>query len=62
MNLTMKNLLVQCLEDGQAMDPSKYPSQVLCLANNINFCLQCEQAVASMTLPPLLAKYKVNEE
>lgn len=58
----MKNLLVQCLEDGQAMDPSKYPSQVLCLANNINFCLQCEPAVANMTLPPLLAKYKVNEE
>ncbi|XP_044749353.1 cytoplasmic dynein 2 heavy chain 1 [Coccinella septempunctata] len=58
MHLTIKNLLVQCLEDGQAMDPSKYPSQVLCLANSINFTLQCEQAIASMTLPPLLAKYK----
>ncbi|KAL3266579.1 hypothetical protein HHI36_010743 [Cryptolaemus montrouzieri] len=58
MNTTLKDLLVQCLNDGQGVDPLKYPSQILCLASNITFTLQCEQAIANMTVPPLLAKYK----
>ncbi|KAK9876588.1 hypothetical protein WA026_013968 [Henosepilachna vigintioctopunctata] len=59
MNITVKDLLVRCLEEGQGVDPSKYPSQVLCLANNITFAVQCEQAITTMSVAPLLAKYKM---
>lgn len=59
MQITLKELLVQCLGEGQQADPLKYPSQILCLADSITFTLKCEQAIPSMTLPPLLAYYKV---
>ncbi|RZC33069.1 cytoplasmic dynein 2 heavy chain 1 [Asbolus verrucosus] len=58
MQSTLKELLVDCLGDGQNADPLKFPSQVLCLADNITFTLKTEQAIANMTLPPLLAYYK----
>lgn len=58
MQSTLKELLVNCLNEKQAPDPLNYPSQILCLAANINFTTKCEQAIGSMTLPPLLAKYK----
>ncbi|XP_015834463.1 cytoplasmic dynein 2 heavy chain 1 [Tribolium castaneum] len=58
MQSTLKELLVECLAEGQNADPLKYPSQVLCLADNITFTLKTEQAIANMTLPPLLAYYK----
>lgn len=60
MQSSLKNLLVQCLEEGKNVDPLKYPSQILCLAECINFTAKCEQAIASMTLPPLLANYKAS--
>lgn len=59
MQRTLKDLLVTCQKENQA-DPLKYPSQILCLSDNISFTQKCEQAISSMTLPALLAKYKVN--
>lgn len=59
MQKSLKELLMRCLADGQNADPLKYPSQILCLADSIAFTAKCEQAIGSMTLPPLLANYKV---
>ncbi|KRT83669.1 hypothetical protein AMK59_3304, partial [Oryctes borbonicus] len=58
MQTSLKGLLNKCLADGQNLDPSNYPSQILCLADSITFTSKCEQAINSMTLPPLLATYK----
>ncbi|KAJ8926450.1 hypothetical protein NQ314_021239 [Rhamnusium bicolor] len=59
MQITLKDLLVNCQGEKQAPDPLRYPSQILCLSDSITFTSKCEQAISSMTLPPLLAKYKV---
>ncbi|XP_066245842.1 cytoplasmic dynein 2 heavy chain 1 [Euwallacea similis] len=58
MQATLKEKLVACQRESQAPDPLKYPSQILCLSDNISFTLKCEQAISGMTLPALLAKYK----
>ncbi|VEN39261.1 unnamed protein product [Callosobruchus maculatus] len=58
MQRTLKDLLVNCQNEKQAPDPLMYPSQILCLSDSITFTAKCEQAISSMTLPPLLAKYK----
>ncbi|CAG9772440.1 unnamed protein product [Ceutorhynchus assimilis] len=58
MQSALKDLLVSCQRETQAPDPLKYPSQILCLSDNISFTLKCEQAISGMSLPGLLAKYK----
>ncbi|CAH0554579.1 unnamed protein product [Brassicogethes aeneus] len=58
MQITLKELLVQCQNERDAPDPLTYPSQILCLSDNITFTLKCEQAISSLTLPALLNKYK----
>lgn len=60
MQKSLRNLLLQCLAEGKNADPMKYPSQILCLAESINFTSKCESAIANMNLAPLLASYKVN--
>lgn len=60
MQTTLKELLVECQKEKKAPDPLKYPSQILCMSESINFTAKVEQGIASMTLPPLLAKYKVS--
>ncbi len=54
MKNTLKQLLVECLRDGksnkQDMDPIKYPSQILCLAEAIQFTEGCEAAIRSNNL------------
>ncbi|CAL4157019.1 unnamed protein product, partial [Meganyctiphanes norvegica] len=50
---TLKNLLKQCLQDGHGnggMDPLKYPSQILCLADYILFTERCEESINERTL------------
>ena len=58
MKHTLQQLLVECVRDGRAsnggIDPNKYPSQVLCLAEQILFTERCEQAIESRTLSELL--------
>ncbi|KAF5283232.1 hypothetical protein FQA39_LY17379 [Lamprigera yunnana] len=59
MQNSLKTLLIQCLKDGDNADPLKYPSQILCLADNITFTTKCESAIGNMGLKHLLANYKV---
>ena len=43
-------------KDG--LDPLKYPSQILCLAQAIEFTENCEKAIKSATLPNFLNENK----
>ena len=58
MKHTLQELLVQCLQDGRGgdggIDPTKYPSQILCLAEQILFTERCEQALEMNTLNEFL--------
>lgn len=59
MQTTLKALLVERQNEKQTPDPEKYPSQILCLAENIIFTSKCEQAISNLSLSSLLSKYKV---
>ena len=58
MKNTLKQLLVECLKDGQGspngMDPLKYPSQILCLAEAILFTTKAEDAIKKNDLKGVL--------
>ncbi|TRY75069.1 hypothetical protein TCAL_08574 [Tigriopus californicus] len=57
MKRTLQELLVECLNDAKqanGMDPLKYPSQVLCLAEAILFTERCEEAIARGNLKSYL--------
>lgn len=45
MRATLKDLLVQCVYEKDQADLAMYPSQVLCLAENIKFTSKCEFAI-----------------
>ena len=49
MKNTLQQLLMECLKDGRdsktGMDPLKYPSQILCLAESILFTERCEESI-----------------
>ena len=49
MKNTLQQLLNECLKDGRdskhGMDPLKYPSQILCLAESILFTERCEESI-----------------
>ncbi|CAH1776602.1 unnamed protein product [Owenia fusiformis] len=52
---TLTQLLVECLRDAKSggqggMDPNKYPSQILCLCEQIQFTERCEDAIRSNNL------------
>ena len=53
-----RHLLVDCVKEGQTsangMDPLKYPSQVLCLAESVLFTQRTEEAIKSNNLPGTL--------
>lgn len=63
MKETLKKLLLDCLSDIQksnsGADPLKYPSQILCLAENVTFTERCEKAIHSNSLENLLKSLKV---
>ena len=54
MKHTLQELLVECVKEGRegegGVNPIKYPSQILCLAEQILFTERCEQAIASSSL------------
>ena len=54
MKHTLQELLVECVKDGKSIDggvnPTCYPSQILCLAEQILFTERCEQAISSNSL------------
>ena len=59
MKHTLKELLKECLQDAKrnvGLDPLKYPSQILCLAEAIKFSEKCEEAIKSGKLSKLLSE------
>ncbi|XP_052794024.1 cytoplasmic dynein 2 heavy chain 1-like isoform X3 [Mya arenaria] len=54
MKNTLQEQLLQCLQDAKqskgGLDPNKYPSQILCLAEQIRFSQNCEVAIKSGNL------------
>ncbi|KAK3801155.1 hypothetical protein RRG08_006872 [Elysia crispata] len=57
---TLKELLTACLKDAKSsrggLDPNKYPSQILCLAEYIKFTENCEEAIKRNTLRELMSE------
>lgn len=55
---TLKQLLEQCLQEARmsragGLDPSKYPSQILCLSEMIRFTDRCSESIQKSTLGTL---------
>ncbi|KAK6020486.1 hypothetical protein OSTOST_13860, partial [Ostertagia ostertagi] len=44
MRSTLRKLSVEAIRDVN-VDPARYPSQVLCLAEQVRFCQSCEQTL-----------------
>ena len=57
MKVTLRDLLIQC-SSSKNLDPSRYPSQILCLSEQIRFTEQCEEAIARDTLGALESELK----
>ena len=58
MKATLQQLVQQCLQEARmsragGLDPSKYPSQILCLSETIRFTDRCEEAIKNGTLSSL---------
>ncbi|XP_071951365.1 cytoplasmic dynein 2 heavy chain 1-like isoform X2 [Antedon mediterranea] len=61
MTATLQKLLLECLQaykndSSSGVDPSKYPSQILCLADQIQFTEQCEAAIKGNSLQQFLSE------
>lgn len=60
MKETLKESLVQCWKSsessGGGLDPGRFPSQILCLAEEIRFTKQCEQAIEAGKLQTFLGE------
>jgi len=58
MKNTLQQLLVECVSEGsvgnKGIDPTRYPSQILCLAEQILFTEHCELAIKTSTLSEFL--------
>ena len=58
MKNTLKQLLIECVNLGRkkdgSLDPLKFPSQILCLAECILFAEKCEVAIKGKSLNKLL--------
>ncbi|XP_063237932.1 cytoplasmic dynein 2 heavy chain 1 [Bacillus rossius redtenbacheri] len=63
MKSTLRQLLLDCVQEGERTksdpDPSKYPSQVLCLAESVLFTRRCEEAISSGGLRAFLGTLQV---
>ncbi|TNN21905.1 Cytoplasmic dynein 2 heavy chain 1 [Liparis tanakae] len=64
MKETLKHLLSECLSAGQKgeVDPSCYPSQILCLAEQIRFTEDVERALREQQLPRLQLELRAKLE
>lgn len=63
MKNTLQSLLAQCLEETKRSDSgadlSTYPSQILCLCEEIAFTQQCESSITNNRLKNLKSSLKV---
>uniref|UniRef100_A0A8C9YPH8 Cytoplasmic dynein 2 heavy chain 1 n=1 Tax=Sander lucioperca TaxID=283035 RepID=A0A8C9YPH8_SANLU len=64
MKETLKHLLYECLSAGKKgeVDPSHYPSQILCLAEQIQFTEDVERALKEQSLQQLELELKAKLE
>ena len=58
MKHTLTELLKDCIRNSKSgrdggLDPNKYPSQILCLAESVQFTERCEEALKSHNLQNL---------
>lgn len=53
---TLKIYFVKCLKEP---DPLKYPSQILCIVNEVLFSSRCEEAIKKQQLLQLQKSLKV---
>ena len=59
MKSSLQTLLGKCVAasaSGEPADPALYPSQILCLAEQVNFTRRCEHAIESGELSLLRAE------
>ncbi|XP_025088458.1 cytoplasmic dynein 2 heavy chain 1-like isoform X3 [Pomacea canaliculata] len=60
MKVTLRELLKDCLKDAKSsrggLDPNRYPSQILCLAEGIRFSENCEEAIKKGRLRELFSE------
>jgi dynein heavy chain 2, cytosolic len=63
MKNTLQSLLTKCLEETKRSDSgadlSTYPSQILCLCEEITFTQQCESSITNNRLKNLKSSLKV---
>lgn len=55
---TLKTCFINCLKE---LDPLKYPSQILCMVNEVLFSSRCEDAIKKQQLQQLQKSLKVTE-
>jgi len=55
---TLKTCFLNCLKE---LDPLKYPSQILCMVNEVLFSSRCEDAIKKQQLQQLQKSLKVTE-
>lgn len=55
---TLKICFMNCLKE---LDPLKYPSQILCMVNEVLFSSRCEDAIKKQQLQQLQKSLKVTE-
>lgn len=53
---TLKICFMNCLKEP---DPLKYPSQILCMVNEVLFCSRCEEGIKKRQLEQLQTSLKV---
>ena len=60
-SFTLKAMLQESISEnkrGEYWQPSRFPSQILCLSEAVIFAEKCEKAIASNDLSKLLTDYK----
>lgn len=66
MKHTLQQLLVECVhrgrDQGGGINPLHYPSQILCLAEQVLFTERCEQAIERASLTELLIELEAQLE
>ncbi len=57
---SLKSQLVKCIEAGKAVNPGQFPSQVLCVSEQVQFTSQVEAAIVRNALPSLFKQLQVS--
>lgn len=55
----LQDQLARCVAAGKGADPALFPSQVLCISEQVQFTANVETALPRNALPPLLKQLQV---